>query len=139
KGLIDVLLRLSTLVAENPQVEELDINPLLMTPDRVTAVDARIRAVPQPEPTPGRRYAHLAIRPYPEEFVTDAALRDGTPVRLRPVRPEDVPRWRDLLTRCSPASLRWRYRYLFREPTREMTARFCFCDYDRELSIVAEL
>jgi acetyltransferase len=138
-GLIDVLLRLSTLVADNPEIEELDINPLLLTPDRVTAVDARIRTRPTPEPAPGRRYSHLAIRPYPEEFIAETALRDGTPVRLRPVRPEDVPRWRGLLTQCSPESLRLRFRYLFREPTREMTARFCFCDYDRELSIVAEL
>ncbi|WP_166821207.1 bifunctional acetate--CoA ligase family protein/GNAT family N-acetyltransferase [Thalassoroseus pseudoceratinae] len=138
-GLIDVLLRLSALVADNPEVQELDINPLLLTPDQVHAVDARIRTVSTRDTRGERQFSHLAIRPYPEEFVAERTLRDGTRVRLRPVRPEDVPRWRDLITRCSPESIRRRFRYLFSEPTREVTARFCFCDYDRELSIVAEL
>ncbi len=138
-GLIDVLLRLSALVADNPEIQELDINPLLLTPDRVQAVDARVYTVSKSQTTRDRRFAHLAIRPYPEEFVSERMLRDGTRVRLRPVRPEDVPHWRDLLARCSPESIRRRFRYFFAEPTQEITARFCFCDYDRELSLVAEL
>src|SRR5262249_9684698 len=86
-----------------------------------------------------RPYAHLAIRPYPEEFVRIDKLADGRPVTLRPIRPEDEPQWIELIASCSPESLHARFRYLFRQPTHDMAARFCFLDYDRELAIMAEI
>jgi acetyltransferase len=86
-----------------------------------------------------RPYAHLAIRPYPEEYVTERTLRDGTPVVLRPIKPEDEPLWHDLLAGCSTQSLWFRFSYLFKQSTHEMATRFCFIDYDREMGIVAEV
>src|SRR6185295_16825971 len=136
--LLDVLIRLSYLVAHIPEIRELDINPLFVTATDVVALDARIvidRALVEHETRP---YAHLAIRPYPEEFVRSDQLADGRPLTLRPIRPEDEPLWLELIANCSPESLHARFRYMFKPPTHSMAARHCFIDYDRELAIVAE-
>jgi acetyltransferase len=86
-----------------------------------------------------RPYAHLAIRPYPEEFVTQRTLKGGEAVTLRPIKPEDEPMWHDLLASCSMESIRHRFSYLFKQTTHEMASRYCFIDYDREIGIVAEV
>ena len=121
------------------QIAELDVNPLLVTPEGVTALDARVildRKAAQQKPRP---YSHLAIRPYPEEYVRPETLRDGANVLLRPIQPEDEPMWHELLADCSERSLWQRFRYTFKETTHEMATRFCFIDYDREMAIVAEI
>ena len=38
----DMLLRVSLMVADNPQITELDLNPILVGPDGVCAVDVRL-------------------------------------------------------------------------------------------------
>lgn len=135
--LIESLIRLSYLVADNPEIQELDVNPLLVTPDGVVALDARVILRQDSKEVP-RPYSHLAIRPYPEEFVRPMKLSDGTPILFRPIRPEDIPQWLEMLEACSTETLHSRFRYLFRTATHEMAARYCFLDYDRELAIVAE-
>ncbi len=137
--LIEVLMRFSYLVADYPEIQEFDVNPLLVTPQDVIALDARVIVDRQTLVSSVRPYAHLAIRPYPEEFVTQRTLKDGSPVVLRPIKPEDEPLWHELLANCSTNSLRFRFRYLFKQTTHEMAARYCFIDYDRELAIVAEV
>jgi acetyltransferase len=137
--LVEVLMRLSYLISENPRIAELDVNPLLVTADGTTALDARVildRPVLAQDPRP---YSHLAIRPYPEEYSSCVALKDGTKVMLRPIRPEDEPKWHDFMKNCSQHSIWLRFRYLFKETTHEMATRFCFVDYDRTLAIVAEI
>jgi acetyltransferase len=137
--LLEIMMRLSYLVADYPEIAELDINPLLVTPDEVIALDARIvldrKAVLQPP----RAYSHLAIPPYPEQYERKARLKNGLQVLLRPIKPEDEPMWHALLAACSQESLWFRFRYLFKQTTHEMATRFCFIDYDREIGIVAEI
>ena len=137
--LIEILIRFSYLVADYPEISELDVNPLLCTPEDVIALDARVIVARDLIVHTVRPYAHLAIRPYPEEFVSERQLKDGTAVTLRPIKPEDEPLWHDLLAACSPQSLRSRFSYLFKKTTHEMATRYCFIDYDRELGIVAEV
>lgn len=136
--LIEVLMRLSYLVADYPEIAELDVNPLLVTPDNAIALDARIVLDHDTVLHPVRPYSHLAIRPYPTEWIKQAELKDGTLVELRPITPEDEPMWHELLARCSADSLRLRFRYMFKSTTHQMASRFCFIDYDREIAIVAE-
>jgi len=136
--LIEVLIRLSYLVADYPEIVELDVNPLLVTPDDVIALDARIILDHETVLNPVRPHSHLAICPYPEQYTKEAKLKDGKRVLLRPIKPEDEPMWHDLVASCSKESLWFRFRYLFKHSTHEMATRFCFIDYDREIAIVAE-
>jgi acetyltransferase len=137
--LLEILIRFSYLVADYPEIKELDVNPLLVTPEDVVALDARIIVDREMVVHGVRPYAHLAIRPYPEEFVTERTLKDGTEVLLRPIKPEDEPLWHELLAGCSTQTLWFRFSYLFKQSTHEMATRYCFIDYDRELGIVAEV
>jgi acetyltransferase len=137
--LIEVLIRMSYLAADYPEIAELDINPLLATPKETIALDARVvidRGVIGTHPEP---YAHLALRPYPEKYVTTAVTRDGTEVLLRPIKPEDEPLWMELLASCSKESIYSRFRYSFHWQSHEVATRFCYIDYDREIAIVAEI
>jgi acetyl coenzyme A synthetase (ADP forming)-like protein len=47
-ALVDLLLRLSKLVDDHPEVAELDLNPVLALPDGCVAVDARVRVWAHP-------------------------------------------------------------------------------------------
>lgn len=137
--LIEIIMRFSYLVADYPEIKELDVNPLLVTSDDVIALDARVVVDREIMAHTVRPYAHLAIRPYPEEFVAERTLKDGTPVTLRPIKPEDEPLWHELLASCSTQTLWFRFSYLFKQTTHEMATRYCFIDYDREIGIVAEV
>lgn len=125
------------MVADSPQIDQLDMNPLLVSPRGSVALDARITLTPQASDPSQRRFGHLAIRPYPDEHETTAVLKNGREVLLRPIRPEDEPAWKAMLQSCSAETLWFRFRCTFAEATHEMASRFCFIDYDRELAIVA--
>jgi acetyltransferase len=137
--LIEVLMRLSYLVADYPEIKELDVNPLLVTPESAIALDARMILDRAMILKPPRPYSHLAICPYPDEYTTSVKLKEGTRVLLRAIKPEDEPMWHALLASCSRESLWFRFRYLFKQTTHDMATRFCFIDYDREMAIVAEV
>lgn len=137
--LLEAIMRLSYLAAECPEIRELDINPVLATPREVVALDARIVIDREAIGAPVKPYAHLALPPYPAQYVRRATLGDATRVLLRPIKPEDEPLWFDLLGRCSPDSIYARFRYFFRWSSHDVAARFCHIDYDRELAIVAEV
>ena len=135
---IEVLMRLSYLVADHPEISELDINPLLAGKDGVMVVDARAVIDQHLLKNPPPPYSHLVMRPYPEEYVRKARLGDGLDILLRPIKPEDEPMWFELLRNCSRESIYSRFRYFFHWESHEVASRYCFIDYDREIAIVAE-
>ena len=139
ESLVQVLIRLSYLAADWPEITELDVNPLLCTPYEVVALDARVvvdRTLVGAEAEP---YAHLALRPYPEKYVKRIALKEGATVTLRPIKPEDEPLWLAMLGSCSKETIYSRFRYLFDWSTHEVATRYCYIDYAREIAIVAEI
>jgi acetyltransferase len=131
--LAEILVRISQLVTDFPEIVELDINPLLVIDRRFVAVDARIIVMPTEVPAP----RHLIIAPYPNQYESDWLLRDGTPVLLRPMKPEDEPLVSDFLGKCSEETVYFRYFRLIRHWTHEMLIRFTQNDYDRELGLMA--
>lgn len=139
EALIGALIRLSYLAADFPGIMELDINPLLVGPEEVIALDARIVLDRSLNTTSRDPYAHLALHPYPEKFVRQVRLQDGTMVTLRPIKPEDEPLWLEMLGSCSKESLYNRFRYFFHWQSHEVATRYCYIDYDREIAIVAEI
>ncbi|HNW99807.1 MAG TPA: bifunctional acetate--CoA ligase family protein/GNAT family N-acetyltransferase [Candidatus Cloacimonadota bacterium] len=134
--LVEVLIRMSYLTADYQEISELDINPLLVTPQGVIALDARV--VVDTQISTQEAYSHLALRPYPEEYIKQISLEDGTPVTLRPIKPEDESLWLELLGSCSKEAIYQRFRYFFFWNSHEVAVRYCFIDYDREIAIVAE-
>ena len=137
-ALLEALMRFSYLVADYPEVTEIEINPLLASPDGVVALDARAVVDHGLIARPPERFAHLAIRPYPEEFSTEVTTSTGLAALLRPIKPEDEPLWHEMLDACSQESIRSRFRGLVKH-THELATRYCFIDYDRELALVAEV
>ena len=132
EALIDALLKVSQLACDLPAVAELDINPLLADADGVLALDARIR-LRRPVPGEGSR---LALRPYPAGLEEEWTL-EGTPLRVRPIRPEDGERLAAFYAAASPANLRLRFFLSRREVPRSELARYCQIDYEREMTFIA--
>lgn len=137
-ALVEVLIRLSYLAADFPEIAELDINPLLVTPRGTIALDARIILEKERSNDNVEPYSHLALHPYPDEFVKVIKMEDDIDITFRPIKPEDEPMWKDMLSRCSRESIYARFRSFFRWETHEAAIRYCFIDYDREIAIVAE-
>lgn len=131
----DVILRLSDMICELPAIEELDINPLIVDENGAHAVDARI-AIRRVSPA-ARKYAHMAIHPYPIDFVDDFVLHDGTRLTIRPIRPEDAVLEREFVNGLSERSRYLRFMLALKSITPEMVSRFTQIDYDREMALIA--
>ncbi len=126
------LIKLSQLVADLPQVAELDINPLLADADGVIALDARVRVMPVADASASR----LAIRPYPQELEESVAFNNGQ-IMVRPIRPEDEPAHRAFFDHLSSGDVRFRFFGQVKELSHSQLARYTQIDYDREMALVA--
>jgi acetyltransferase len=138
-ALEDLLVRFSQLVVEQPWIKEIDINPLLASPDRLLALDARV-VVHGPEMTP-EQLPESAIRPYPVKLVSSWKMKDGNEVVIRPIRPEDEPLMISFHEKLSERSVYLRYFQplkLTQRTAHERLTRICFIDYNREMALVAE-
>jgi acetyltransferase len=127
-----VLVAVSQLLAEEPRIVELDINPLLVDAKGVIALDARVRV---DAAGPGGA-ARFAIRPYPSELV-ESTTWQGRMLTLRPIRPEDEAQHRAFLERLDPVDIRMRVFYSRRTMERSELARLTQIDYEREMAFVA--
>jgi acetyltransferase len=138
-ALESLLVHFSQLVVEQPCIAEIDVNPLLASPDRLLALDARV--VLHDPALPAERLPKSAIRPYPAQYISPWIMKDGTEVRVRPIRPEDEPLMVTFHETLSDRSVYLRY---FSAPSlstrvaHERLARLCFVDYDREIALVAD-
>ncbi len=137
--LIEVMIRMSYLAADYPEIAELDINPLVVTNSDVIALDARIVVDEDILKSPVKDYSHLILRPYPESLIKNCKLKDDAEILLRPIKPEDEPLWLEMLASCSKESIYHRFRYDFYFDSHEVASKYCFIDYDREIAIVAEV
>jgi acetyltransferase len=134
-----LLARFSQLVLEQPWIAEIDINPLLASPERLLALDARI--VLHPPKVTFDQLPKPAIRPYPLQYVSPWTMKDGNQVTIRPIRPEDEPLMVKLHQTLSDRSVYLRYfcsLSLSRRVAHERLLKICFGDYDREMALVAE-
>ncbi|MGZ8243921.1 bifunctional acetate--CoA ligase family protein/GNAT family N-acetyltransferase [Methylomagnum sp.] len=134
-ALLEVLLRLSEMACELPEIKELDINPLMADESGVSALDARIVVH---EHSPGRRrYGHMAIHPYPLHLVSRVQLCDGTDITIRPIRPEDAEMEQAFVRQLSPEAKFFRFMNSLQELSQDLLIRLTQLDYDRELALIA--
>jgi acetyltransferase len=134
-----LLVRFSLLVVEQRAIAELDINPLLASSDRLLALDARV--VLHDPGTSEADLPRLAIRPYPRRYVEPWTTADGTPLLIRPIRPEDEPKMVAFHRELTEETVYARYfghLGLSQRTAHERLTRVCFNDYDREIALVAE-
>jgi acyl-CoA synthetase (NDP forming)/RimJ/RimL family protein N-acetyltransferase len=124
----------SELVCEVPEVQELEIGPLVVAGSVVYAGGSRARLA---WPGPGSaRYDHMAIHPYPSDLVDRWELAGGVQVTVRPIRPEDAEMEASFVRNLSDHARHFRFGVAIKELTREMLVRFTQIDYDRELALL---
>jgi acetyltransferase len=126
------LIQLSHLIADIPEIVELDINPLLADENGVIALDARIRVVR----VSGAAANRFAIRPYPEELEERISWQ-GKPLLLRPIKPEDGPQHLEFFNALDPEDVRYRIFTRMRDLQPSQLARLTQVDYDREMAFIA--
>ena len=140
-ALEQVLLRVSEMVCELPQLREMDINPFIVDEHGAVAVDARIvidhASQSHANSSGSNSYAHLAILPYPARYAQVWPLPGGGEYSVRPIRPDDAQMLQDLMQHLSPESRYFRFVSSITELPPTMLARFTLIDYDREMALVA--
>jgi acetyltransferase len=133
-----LLVRFSKLVVEQPWISEIDINPLLVSPSGLIALDGRV--VLHGLDVTEENLPKLAIRPYPIEYATDWTSRKGEPIHIRAIRPEDEPMMVAFHKTLSPDTVYYRYLGLIsldQRVSHDRLTRLCFIDYDRQIALVS--
>jgi acetyltransferase len=129
----EILIRLAQLVTDFSEIEELDINPFIITQKGACALDARVLLKPDQPPAP----MQLVISPYPDRYETHTRTSMGNDIFVRPIRPEDAPLLVELFESLSPRSVYLRFFSPIKSLSHSMLARFTQIDYDREMALVA--
>lgn len=135
-GLVDgaalVLIKISQLVCDIPEIVELELNPLVFDEQGIVVAGAKIRA----ETPVDQDVRRLAIRPYPRELEEPVALPDGHRLLLRPIRPEDQPAYLRLFEALPPEDIFLRFMHPMKVLPHSLAARLTQLDYDREMALV---
>ncbi len=131
-AVVAALQAVSELLAAEPRIAEIDINPLLADAQGVIALDARVRVSAA---APGGA-GHFAILPYPAEL-EEIWDWQGRRLTLRPIRPEDEAQHLAFLAQLDPVDLRMRLFYSRRSIEHSELARLTQIDYEREMAFIA--
>ena len=132
----NILIRVSQLVVDFPEIETLVLDPLIISSNRrMAAVDVKISLKQTALVSP----AHLATTPYPNQYEFNETLKDGTPVLIRPIKPDDAAAHQEMVAGFSPQTRYFRFFSLREEITQEQLARFTQIDYEREIAVIAEI
>ncbi|AUY16338.1 MULTISPECIES: bifunctional acetate--CoA ligase family protein/GNAT family N-acetyltransferase [Serratia] len=132
-GLSRLLVQVSNLILDCPEIARLDIHPVLASGSEFTLLDVSMQLAP----FSGDPQARLAIRPYPHELEETIALKDGSQCLFRPILPEDEPALKHFIDRVTKEDLYYRYFSEINEFTHDDLANMTQIDYDREMAFVA--
>ncbi|NUW56048.1 protein lysine acetyltransferase [Cronobacter turicensis] len=132
-GLSQLLVRVSNLVVDCPEIARLDIHPLLASGSDFTALDVTM----QLESFSGDADARLAVRPYPHRLEEGVTLKNGERCLFRPILPEDEPQLQRFISQVTREDLYYRYFSEINEFTHDDLANMTQIDYDREMAFVA--
>ncbi|HUB10429.1 MAG TPA: GNAT family N-acetyltransferase [Acetobacteraceae bacterium] len=127
----EVLVRISQLIVDWPEIAALEVPALFADAVGVTAADAWLRLRPADAPP-----AVLAIAPYPVELAQSWSDTDEN-FMIRPIRPEDAEEHAAFFRRLPPMDVRYRFFSSMKELSQEQLARLTQVDYDREMAFIA--
>jgi len=133
-----LLYKFAYLIADFPEIKELDINPFAVDEEGGVVLDAKLILDKNVLGKSIKPYSHLVISPYPKEYITQFTLKNKKSVTLRPIRPEDEPLEAKMFERFSQKTMRHRFFSQISEISHEMLIRYTQIDYDREIAIIAE-
>ena len=139
ENLLVTLERISDLITELPDIAQIKIDPLCANSRMLytSQVRVKLRADPQVTHPQATGYMHMAIHPYPSNWVQHKQFEDGRKWTLRPIRPEDAQALQTFIRDLSDRSRYMRFVSMMRELTPRMLARYTQIDYHRELALVA--
>ncbi len=129
----EILVRLSQLVTDFPEITELDINPMILAGDQAVAVDARVVIKPTHISSPH----HMVISPYPSQYELTTTTEGGLDLFIRPIRPEDEPLMVDLFHELSSQTIYYRFFSPIKSMSHEMLVQLTQIDYYRDMALVA--
>ena len=132
-GLSQVLVQVSNLVVDCPEIVRLDIHPLLASHEEFTLLDVTLQLAE----FHGDAQARLTIRPYPHDLEEAVQLKNGQQCLFRPILPEDEPLLQQFIAQVTKEDLYYRYFSEINEFTHDDLANMTQIDYDREMAIVA--
>ena len=135
-----LLVRFSELVVEQRWISEIDVNPILASPEQLIALDARV-VLHDPSVTVDQ-LPRLAIRPYPRRYVGAFTSKEGRSCSASGRSARRTSRWWSTSTgacprRPSSSATSPRSASTSESPTTG-SLRICFVDYDREMALVVE-
>jgi acetyltransferase len=134
-----LLYKFAYLVADFPEIKELDINPFVVDENGGVVLDAKVILDESVQGKIIKPYGHMVISPYPREYEKTVDLESGLNVLMRPIRPEDEQMEDELFRTFSEETQRFRFFGPLKNITHEMLIRFTQIDYDREIAVIAEL
>jgi acetyltransferase len=79
-----------------------------------------------------------AFNRYPQEWIDHIVLEDGTPITIRPIRPDDAPKLQAAFKRLSSQSIYYRFLQIFSQLTDQQARDFANLDYYQRMALVAE-
>jgi acetyltransferase len=132
-----LLVKLSQLSADIPEIREIEFNPVLADADGVVVVDARAAVAPAEGRSLSGGNPRFAVAPYPKAQERRTSLKNGTPVQLRPVRPEDEEMYKVFFANVLPEDIRLRFFAPVKEFSHAFIARLIQIDYARSFVCVA--
>ena len=134
-----LLYKFAYLVADFPEIKEVDINPFAIDEKGGMVLDAKIILDKSVLGQNIKPYSHLVISPYPKEYISRFRLKNRQPVVIRPIKPEDEPLEAELFTTFSQETQRHRFFGEIKSITHQLLQRYTQIDYDREIALVAIL
>jgi acetyltransferase len=132
--IVSILIKVSEMVCQLPEIEEMDINPLIVNNHEAIVVDARFVLSPSQSSSP---YEHVAIHPIPLDLCSKVVLRDNSLITIRPIKPEDAKNLQQFFSCLSPESKYFRFFKHFNELNVAMLVRLTQVDYYRDMALIA--
>lgn len=133
ESLEELLIRISRLITDFSQIQQVDINPIRVRDGKMTVTKGRVVLNDRLDPGQGR----LIISPYPYWQETIIRAKNGEYIFIRPVRPSDAQQMIDLFDELSPETVYLRFFSPIKEISRPMLIRMTQIDYDREIALIA--